>query len=245
MNIRIKSLYNEFSRELNCLVLDEITGNIPHQPIHIDNLPIPENLALADPKFNQSQRIDCLLGVSIFYELLCIGQIKLGRGQPILQKTHLGWVISGPISNYPQQSTCLVSLNSVHDQLEKFWLLEEVSEKRILSKSEQLCEDQFKDTTVKDVDGRFVVSLPLKSNYNELGTNFENAKKRFLNIERRMQQNESFANSYKTFMSEGFWREDPNQELGHYVLNTVTYGTAPASFLATRALHQAAYDKIS
>nr|CAI5850144.1 unnamed protein product [Callosobruchus analis] len=117
LNIRIKSLYNEFSRDLNCLVLDEITGNIPHQPIHIDNLPIPENLALADPKFNQSQRIDCLLGVLIFYELTCIGQIKLGRGQPILQMTHLGWVILGPISNYPQQSTCLVSLNSVYDQL--------------------------------------------------------------------------------------------------------------------------------
>lgn len=34
------------------------------------------------------------------------------------------------------------------------------------------------------------------------------------------------------------WRSEPSQELTHYQLNTVTYGTAPASFLATRCLKQ-------
>lgn len=38
------------------------------------------------------------------------------------------------------------------------------------------------------------------------------------------------------------WREEPGQELQHYRLNTVTYGTAPASFLAVRPLQQAAID---
>ncbi|KAK9721103.1 Pao retrotransposon peptidase [Popillia japonica] len=38
------------------------------------------------------------------------------------------------------------------------------------------------------------------------------------------------------------WREQPQDELKYYRLNTVTYGTAPASFLAVRALHQAAMD---
>ncbi|GJQ75227.1 hypothetical protein Trydic_g9827 [Trypoxylus dichotomus] len=37
-------------------------------------------------------------------------------------------------------------------------------------------------------------------------------------------------------------RKEPDDTLKHYRLNTVTYGTASASFLAARALHQAATD---
>ncbi|XP_073979886.1 uncharacterized protein [Rhodnius prolixus] len=36
------------------------------------------------------------------------------------------------------------------------------------------------------------------------------------------------------------WRESPNQELKHYRLLTLTYGTTPASFIATRCLVQLA-----
>lgn len=38
------------------------------------------------------------------------------------------------------------------------------------------------------------------------------------------------------------WRSSEQEPLGHFQLNTVTYGTAPASFLAIRALHQTAID---
>nr|CAI5829947.1 unnamed protein product [Callosobruchus analis] len=40
------------------------------------------------------------------------------------------------------------------------------------------------------------------------------------------------------------WREDKDAKLKHYKLNTVTYGTSSASFLAVRALHQAADDYV-
>lgn len=38
------------------------------------------------------------------------------------------------------------------------------------------------------------------------------------------------------------WRENENQPIQHYTLNTVTYGTASASFLAIRCLQQAGID---
>lgn len=38
------------------------------------------------------------------------------------------------------------------------------------------------------------------------------------------------------------WRESEKDELGHYRLNTITYGTGPASFLAMRCLKQVALD---
>lgn len=36
------------------------------------------------------------------------------------------------------------------------------------------------------------------------------------------------------------WRSNPEEKLRHYKLNTLTYGTTPASFLAIRSLHMAA-----
>ncbi|KAK9729045.1 Phosphotyrosine interaction domain (PTB/PID) [Popillia japonica] len=42
-----------------------------------------------------------------------------------------------------------------------------------------------------------------------------------------------------------FWRKEPSDTLKEYKLNTVTYGAAPASFLAVRALHQAAIEAAS
>ena len=41
------------------------------------------------------------------------------------------------------------------------------------------------------------------------------------------------------------WRDAPHKELRHYALRTVTYGTASASFLATRCLAQIAYENKS
>ncbi|XP_045479871.1 uncharacterized protein LOC123684598 [Harmonia axyridis] len=41
------------------------------------------------------------------------------------------------------------------------------------------------------------------------------------------------------------WRSDPSQSLNHFQLNTVTYGTASASFLAIRALLQVAKENES
>lgn len=38
------------------------------------------------------------------------------------------------------------------------------------------------------------------------------------------------------------WRFNSNDDLSQYALNTVTYGTASASFLATRCLHQISID---
>jgi len=36
------------------------------------------------------------------------------------------------------------------------------------------------------------------------------------------------------------WRDDPNEEIRTYELLTLTYGTAPALFLATKVIHQLA-----
>ncbi|XP_035207284.1 uncharacterized protein LOC118182105 [Stegodyphus dumicola] len=40
-----------------------------------------------------------------------------------------------------------------------------------------------------------------------------------------------------------FWRDRPSDPIQEFRFNTVTYGTASAPYLATRALYQLAYDE--
>lgn len=58
---------------------------------------IPKDIELADPRFFESQPIEILLGMDIYGQLLCNGFIRLGKHQPVLINTFLGWTISGEI----------------------------------------------------------------------------------------------------------------------------------------------------
>lgn len=121
----IQSLHNSFKVQTSFLVLDKITGSIPSVSFNISAVHIPENITLADPDFNKSDQVDILLGAGIFFDLLCIGQIKTNKNQPILQKSRLGWIISGPLNNFANQNqiSCL-SLSqtntNIDSLLEKF-----------------------------------------------------------------------------------------------------------------------------
>ncbi|KAJ8977558.1 hypothetical protein NQ317_019133 [Molorchus minor] len=96
-NAIIQSRFNGFKIELPFLVLDEITEKLPISKINPERLQIPNNIILADPTFHTPGQIDLLIGAGTFFELLTIVQIKLGDNLPVLQKTKLGWVVSGNV----------------------------------------------------------------------------------------------------------------------------------------------------
>jgi hypothetical protein len=53
-----KSVTGEYTEKIQCLVLPKITNDLPLESFDPSNLNIPENLALADPTFYLSSRID-------------------------------------------------------------------------------------------------------------------------------------------------------------------------------------------
>ncbi|XP_017461913.1 PREDICTED: uncharacterized protein LOC108355259, partial [Rhagoletis zephyria] len=87
VDINLRSQTSEYSTCIMALVAPSITDNQPNVTLNIASWDIPSNIRLADPDFYKSQRIDMLIGSSLFYELLCVGQIKLAPGLPLLQKT--------------------------------------------------------------------------------------------------------------------------------------------------------------
>ena len=57
-----------------------------------------------------------------------------------------------------------VCCSLLKNQLTKFWEIENIQEKQILTKDESLCEQMFNATTTLNQDSRFVVQLPCRKN---------------------------------------------------------------------------------
>ncbi|XP_050302763.1 uncharacterized protein LOC126740678 [Anthonomus grandis grandis] len=132
----------------------------------------------------------------------------------ILQKTHLGWIVSGPLPLITTNS--LVSVNSlstscnlnvsnknIENQLERFWELENCSSKITrYSREESECKEHFCNTFMRDETGRFVVSLPFKQDVSILGDSKETAIKRFYGLEKMLNKNSLLREQYSSFMKE-------------------------------------------
>ncbi|XP_050516397.1 uncharacterized protein LOC126891261 [Diabrotica virgifera virgifera] len=88
-SLTFKSDINNFSKKISCLILPNITSNLPYIHINRSQLNIPTKLLLADQNFEKPGPVDLLIGADTFWDILSVGQIKLGPGLPIIQKTTL------------------------------------------------------------------------------------------------------------------------------------------------------------
>lgn len=208
--IRIHSRHNAFSASLSCLVIPEICGVMPGCEIDISSLDIPKNIFLADPGFYKPSKIDMLIGASLFWQLLCVGQIKLGANKPIFHKTKFGWVISGPLE-VPSNNISYCNLSreiDIQQQLSKFWEIEECPVQKSYSAEEKACEAHFVSTFQRDSNGRFIVTIPFKDSLSKLGESKQIAQRRFYSLERKFQSNAPLRERYVDFINEF-------QTLGH------------------------------
>jgi len=159
--------------------------------VDIGDWKIPENLQLADSEFHKAQRVDLLIGASLFYELLCVGQIKLLPGLPLLQKTLLGWVVSGDCarscgsaliasrvpSSASKENSIDVELDSL---LQRFWEVENCPGPIVQATKEELdCEAHIVKNYTRLPAGDYSVRLPLKLHLDSLGDSYPQALRRF------------------------------------------------------------------
>lgn len=212
LETRVYSKHTSYNMTLRFLILPHICNYVPSQRIDKRQLNIPANIKLADPEFHNPGKIDALLGAEIFYDLLCIGQIQLAGQGARITKTKLGWIISGKIGEEPRKSKlnkCFLSLDTLHKSVNRFWELEEIAEKRLVSEEEFLVEEHYKQTTRRDKHtGRYIVRLPFNENISKLGNSFHLAYRRFLALERRLSREPEVREQYNQFMKEYL-------ELGH------------------------------
>nr|XP_036212609.1 uncharacterized protein LOC118679796 [Bactrocera oleae] len=148
-----------------------------------------------------------LLGTETFFSLLSVGQINLGSNLPILQKTLLGWIVSGRYkkgSNSLSKPSCLFLANeSLDAKLEKLWRLEEIT--IILepwTREQQSCDHIHNSTVSRRPSGRIVVKLPFKDDPTCLGESYTTALRRFTAQERRLAKSPQLKAHYVEFMSD-------------------------------------------
>ncbi|XP_059053595.1 uncharacterized protein LOC131847882 [Achroia grisella] len=221
---QLKSLTKPFNVTLGFLILPEITGDLPKAKIDINNINLPNNVILADPNFNHPAPIEILIGADIFWDILGCEQHSLGPKHPKLRNSQFGWLISGPIYTnfcYKQASTqCHHTVttkpdDNIHQELTKFWEIEEVSLKSLLSEEEKACERHFLSHTTRLNTGRFCVHLPVKDSPDCLGESYTLAKRRLVSLERKFRKQSSLKTQYIEFMRE-------YSELGHLSECTLT-----------------------
>ena len=147
---------------VSAVIVPRVTCDLPLHPIPFDDK--WTGLQLADPEFGQPGKIDLLLGVEVFAEVV----LQLGSpGSPIAFDTQFGWVLAGiTISCTPAQVVVShhTALLTGDDLLRRFWEVEEkLGPDGQLTQEEKLVLDQFKNCHTRLENGIFMVPLPKKS----------------------------------------------------------------------------------
>ena len=168
-----------------------------------------EGLDLADhSRIGDELQIDALIG-SDYYWQIATGKVIQTENSPTAIHTHLGWVLSGPVSSFTTQGDS-VSLHTTHSlhigsaeerldhSLKAFWDLESLG----ITTAEPSVYDDFTDSIRFD-HGRYTVSLPWKPNkMTQLPSNFCLAKRRLEGLLKRLRQDPEVRLEYHAVMQE-------------------------------------------
>lgn len=119
------------------------------------------NLKWADPHPGRSDAIDIILGADLYSSIILDGIWKGGPGEPFAQNSIFGWIISGPVTSSPSCSdraptsspaaslSSIVSVHhgsidaSIHEDIKRFWEIEEIPHQTMFTDDEKRCEDHF------------------------------------------------------------------------------------------------------
>ncbi|XP_077289892.1 uncharacterized protein LOC143913777 [Arctopsyche grandis] len=201
--VTIRSSTTNYSTKVLCLVLPEITGEIPTVKLDQQLISIPAGIKLSDPLWNKPTPIDFLLGAEICVHAMKAGTIQLGKGMPILKDTEFGWTIVGPypeVNNAPGKSH--IGLSQLDNHIQNFWMIEQVPIVKHQSLEEKRCEEHFQAHTSRDKNGRFCVALPYKNSPVVLGSSLHIAEKRHKTLERRFLANNNLKMEYNKVLEE-------------------------------------------
>ncbi len=82
--------------QMSAIVVPRVTCDLPTQPVHFNaKWSHLNDLHLADPDFGQPNKIDILLGVDVYADVLLQGRRNGPPGTPTAFETKFGWVLTG------------------------------------------------------------------------------------------------------------------------------------------------------
>ena len=203
------------------MIVPRVTCDLPLYPIpsgtewkHLSGI------ELADPEFGIPGKVDVLLGVETFVEVMSYSRRIGPPGTPIAFETSFGWVLAGNTSS--QLPVHHIAVNHVaqltgDDLLRRFCETEESpGVDRLLTHEERTVLEHFKSHHAHLPDGRFVVPLPRKPNVGPLGESRSQAVRIFLSFERTLHakgQSQEFEAVIREYFDSNHAEEVPTCDL--------------------------------
>lgn len=191
------------------IVLDLFHQKHPQQSFSHLMFQSIDNIELADPRYNEKDRVDGIIGVDVLASQLLDGLRRNSLGL-LAQNTTFGWIeCGGPSTEIevdPLRSVNLVTTGELYAQIRKLWEMEETSERRGMSVEDQECERLYQSTVVHR-DGKYGVTLLLKPGA-KLGKSRSMARRRLYCFGNRFKKNPELKAAYVQFMTE-------YEQLGH------------------------------
>ena len=184
-------------------------GSLPSTNAAIDLKHQVPDLQWADPSFQTKSPIDLLIGADIIPLIMKIGVTKNLCGSLLAQETVFGWVLSGPVPS-PTIAAFHTAVQGqtmcpLDQQLRRFWEIEEIPQKKVLSKSDAYCEELFCRTVTRTQSGQYMVTLPFRSEFPEvltLGASRPAALAMYRSSERRWERNPELKRQYSDVLQE-------------------------------------------
>ncbi|XP_071056073.1 uncharacterized protein [Onthophagus taurus] len=181
-----------------CSDQPSIASLVPLYP-HLQQLNIP-------PEHHSSlNSVDLLLGAELVPQIITEGRLRGEPNHPIAVNSVFGWILMGrsSLSVTTSLSTCLSTTDySLDNSIQRFWELESIPERTLLTCEEDKCENHFKNNYKRTSTGRFIVSLPFKKPNPVLGNSYQTALKRFMSLENRLLKTPSLRSDYINFMKD-------------------------------------------
>lgn len=176
-----------------CCLLPMESFDKPYMPIEVNN-------KLANAEFNISTPIDILLGAYAWAKIVENSKIVDVNTDLIAQPTKLGLLIIGKtVQHEASVLSCSIDeiVQSTHDHkcddthldflLKRLFEIEHIP-RQLQTEEQKSCEQVFLKEHYREPDGRFVVTMPLKENVNNIGDSRAIALKRFYQLERRFKR---------------------------------------------------------
>ena len=192
--------------QVSAIIVPEVTCDLPLHSVPFDlKWDYLSHLQLADPDFGRSGRIDVLLGIDIFTNVMGHGQRSGPLGSPSAFETSFRWVLAGNIDIIiPVHIATHTFVISGDNIIRRFWEFEESPNSELaLSSDEHAVVHHFKVNHRRNNEGTFTVPLPKRPDPKPIGESRSQAMRRFISLECSLRSKNQFED-FKKFMDEYF-----------------------------------------
>ncbi|KAI5644919.1 putative peptidase (DUF1758) domain-containing protein [Phthorimaea operculella] len=130
---------------------------------------------------------------------------------------------------------CQTESHSLEQLTQRFWEIENVPDKKHYSPEDEACEQIFKSSYSRDDTGRYTVVLPFKHEPSELGDSYYCAKRRFLNLEKKLDSSDLRADYNATIQTRAeyplaAYEADNHMYMDDYVSSVSDLSTAENTY---------------